>query len=123
MQTARFLLLLHLAWQDVNISGPKGPRSTRGNEIYSMHVIDFQTLYINCTSCRGSFGFFPLSDIMDLRHQSSTMCIIMLGGKDTHPRSATKVGKRKKGHLVVKISERFDIFTFYILTLSQHDSN
>ena len=37
--------------------------------------------------------FFPLSDIMDLRHQSSAMCIIMLeGGEDTHPWSATKVG-------------------------------
>ena len=33
-----------------------------------------------------------LSDIMDLRHQSSAMCIIMLGGEDTHPRSATNVG-------------------------------
>ena len=29
---------------------------------------------------------------MDLRHQSSAMCIIMLGGEDTHPWSATKVG-------------------------------
>ena len=28
---------------------------------------------------------------MDLRHQSSAMCIIMLGGEDTHPWSATKV--------------------------------
>ena len=36
--------------------------------------------------------FFPLSDIMDLRHQSSAMCIIMLGGEDTHPWSATKLG-------------------------------
>ena len=26
-------------------------------------------------------SFFPLSDIMDLRHQSSAMCIIMLGGE------------------------------------------
>ena len=34
----------------------------------------------------------PNSDIMDLRHQSSAMCIIMLGGEDTHPWSATKVG-------------------------------
>ena len=33
-----------------------------------------------------------LSDIMDLRNQSSAMCIIMLGGEDTHPWSATKVG-------------------------------
>ena len=39
-----------------------------------------------------TFFFFPLSDIMDLRHQSSAMCIIMLGGADTHPWSATKVG-------------------------------
>ena len=40
------------------------------------------------------FGFFflPLSDIMDLRHQSSAMCIIMLGGEDTNPWSATNVG-------------------------------
>ena len=37
-------------------------------------------------------NFFPLSDIMDLRHQSSAMCIMMLGGEDTHPWSATKVG-------------------------------
>ena len=37
--------------------------------------------------------FLPLSDIMDLRHQSSAMCIIMLGGEDTHPWSTTKVGK------------------------------
>ena len=29
---------------------------------------------------------------MDLRNQSSAMCIIMLGGEDTHPWSATKVG-------------------------------
>ena len=29
---------------------------------------------------------------MDLRHQSSAMCIIMLGGEDTHPWSATKRG-------------------------------
>ena len=36
--------------------------------------------------------FSPLSDIMDLRHQSSAMCSIMLGGEDTHPWSATKVG-------------------------------
>ena len=41
--------------------------------------------------------FFPLSDIMDLRHQTSAMCIIMLGGEggereDTHTWSATKVG-------------------------------
>ena len=35
---------------------------------------------------------FSLSDIMDFRHQSSAMCIIMLGGEDTHPWSATKVG-------------------------------
>ena len=35
---------------------------------------------------------FPLSDIMDLRHQSSAMCIIMLGREDTHPWSETKVG-------------------------------
>ena len=33
-----------------------------------------------------------LSDIMDLRHQSSAMCIIMLGAEGTHPWSATKVG-------------------------------
>ena len=38
------------------------------------------------------FSFFPLSDIMDLRHQSSAMCIIMLGGEDLHPWSATNVG-------------------------------
>ena len=35
---------------------------------------------------------FYLSDIIDLRHQSSAMSIIMLGGEDTHPWSATKVG-------------------------------
>ena len=29
---------------------------------------------------------------MDLRHQSSAISIIMLGGEDTHPWSATKVG-------------------------------
>ena len=29
---------------------------------------------------------------MDLRHQLSAMCIIMLGGEDTHPWSATNVG-------------------------------
>ena len=39
-----------------------------------------------------SFYFFFLSDIMDLRHQLSAMCIIMLGGEDTQPWSATKVG-------------------------------
>ena len=36
--------------------------------------------------------FLIFSDTMDLRHQSSAMCIIMLGGEDTHPWSATKVG-------------------------------
>ena len=30
-------------------------------------------------------GIFSLSDITDLRHQSRAMCIIMLGGEDTHP--------------------------------------
>ena len=29
---------------------------------------------------------------MDLLHQSSAMCIIMLDGEDTHPWSATNVG-------------------------------
>ena len=29
--------------------------------------------------------FFPLTDIMDLRHQSGAMCIVMLGEK-THTR-------------------------------------
>ena len=29
---------------------------------------------------------------MDLRHQASAMGIIMLGGEDTHPWSATEVG-------------------------------
>ena len=38
------------------------------------------------------FFFSFLSDIIDFRHQSSAMCIIMLGGEDTHPWSATKVG-------------------------------
>ena len=38
------------------------------------------------------FVIFSPSDIMDLRHQSSAKCIIMLGGEDTHPWSATKVG-------------------------------
>ena len=43
---------------------------------------------------------FPLSEIMDLRHQSSAMCIIMLEGQDTHPWSAyfnigwAEVGRR-----------------------------
>ena len=27
---------------------------------------------------------------MDLRHQSSAMCVIMLGGEDSHPWSAKK---------------------------------
>ena len=34
-------------------------------------------------NARYSANFFPLSDIMDLRHQSCAMCIIMLGGEDT----------------------------------------
>ena len=44
-----------------------------------------------------NFFFYPLfmvlsfSTIMDLRHQSSAMYIVMLGGEDTHPWSATKV--------------------------------
>ena len=38
------------------------------------------------------FFFITLSVIMDIRHQSSAICIIMLGGEDTHPWSATKVG-------------------------------
>ena len=44
----------------------------------------FISLFLNC--------FFLFYDIMDLRHQSSAMCIIMLGGEDTHPWSATQVG-------------------------------
>ena len=44
-----------------------------------------------CVCSKEERVFFPLSDIMDLRHQSSAMCIIMLGGEDTHPWSATKV--------------------------------
>ena len=35
---------------------------------------------------------FSLSDIMDLHHQSSAMCVIMLVGVDTYPWSATKGG-------------------------------
>ena len=43
----------------------------------------------------GILNFFSsLSDIMDLRHQSSAMCIIMLGGEDTHPWSATREWSR-----------------------------
>ena len=38
------------------------------------------------------YSFFSLSDIIDLRHQSSAMCIIMLGEK-THTRGL----QRKKG--------------------------
>ena len=34
----------------------------------------------------------PLSDVMDIRHQSNAICIILVGGEDTHPWSATKVG-------------------------------
>ena len=37
-------------------------------------------------------NFLPLSDIIDPRHQSSAMCIIMLGGEHTQPWSATNVG-------------------------------
>ena len=40
----------------------------------------------------GHFLIFPLSDNMDLSHQSSAMCIIILGGEDTHSWPATKVG-------------------------------
>ena len=40
-----------------------------------------------------SLYLFPLSDVMDLRHQSSAISIIMLEGEDTHPLSATKVAK------------------------------
>ena len=43
-------------------------------------------------------NLFCLSDIMDLRHQSSSMCIIMLGGENTHPWSATKVGNTIPSH-------------------------
>ena len=46
--------------------------------------------------------FFNLSDIMDLRRQSSAMCIIMLGGEDTHPWSATKVGNHIPANIPVK---------------------
>ena len=38
---------------------------------------------------------------MDLRHQSSAMCIFMLGGEDTHPWSATKVGNLKPATIPV----------------------
>ena len=54
---------------------------------------------INCLSIRDTFQCVyhvfqmkPLSDVMDLRHQSIARCITMLVGEDTHPWSATKVG-------------------------------
>ena len=34
--------------------------------------------------------FRPLTEIMNLRHQSSIMCVIILAGEDTHPWSAPK---------------------------------
>ena len=37
---------------------------------------------------------------MDLRHQSSAICVIMLGEEDTHTWSATKGGK----HIPVTLS-------------------
>ena len=52
-----------------------------------------------CVTCRQLF--VPLSDIMDLRHQSSAMCIIMLGEEDTHPWSATKVGNPTPATILV----------------------
>ena len=45
-----------------------------------------------CRICPHFLYFFPLSDLMDLRHQSNAMCIIMLVGEDSHPWSATNVG-------------------------------
>ena len=40
-----------------------------------------------------TFNFFPLLDIMDLRHQSSAMCIIMLGEKRI-PHASAKTWRR-----------------------------
>ena len=50
------------------------------------------SLYIGASRPHRLIKIFPLSDIMDLRHQSNAMCIIMLGGEDTHPWSATNIG-------------------------------
>ena len=43
---------------------------------------------------------------MDLRHQSSAMCIIMLGGEDTHPWSAANVGNPHTTRDVQSIIEK-----------------
>ena len=39
-----------------------------------------------------NFSSSHLATIDDLRHQSSAMCVIMLGREDTHPWYATKGG-------------------------------
>ena len=51
-----------------------------------------RTTNVELLSIFFSFFYFPLSDTMDLRHQSSAMRIIMLGEEDTHPWSATEAG-------------------------------
>ena len=57
-------------------------------------------LFFNHDYC---FLKIPLSDIMDLRHPISAMCINMLGGEDTHPWSATKVGNHIPATIPVTI--------------------
>ena len=73
----------------------RGKQSITSHTVTSRRLIDlFFFIYFMglVLSTPRIFPFFPPSDIMDPRHQSSAMCTIMLGGEDTHPWSATNVG-------------------------------
>ena len=54
------------------------------NSLSSLLQSDNSSHFEKATNCP-IFFLSPLSDIMDLRHQSSATCIIILGGVDTHP--------------------------------------
>ena len=64
-----------------------------------------------------------LSDIMDLRHQSSAMYIIMLGGEDTHPRSATEVGNPVQATIPVDQEQKKQPTNYLCQPLSQSTKN
>ena len=58
-------------------------------------------------------SFFPLPDIMDLRHQSSAMGIIMLGGEDTHtyPWFATVYALLAESHFAESMGHFAEFFS------------
>ena len=80
LQSAKVLV----NWGSFNEKNHKAKKTEREDPLGFFNIHSVAKLRI--------FFFFPLSDIMDARHQSSAMCIIKLGGEDTHTWSATNVG-------------------------------